>query len=214
MRKKKLYLGHFGTWYVRVRVHNCTYTKCGFLRALGNFLGTPGTLEAGTPALSSKATPDQTIQHAESGHRLVSSRRSAFYSGIAHLGMVPAQRRKHQCEGTRRENDSLVTRPAKLLPPTSVSRTTTTWRRFQHHDPPTHHISERGRCRGDGQAQSLPCRRGCRGIESLRHSPRGYVRVFYFSLSTKRHSKGHATPDANSSTVDRAISMMSLEPTR
>ena len=85
---------------------------------------------------------------------------------------------------------------------------TTTWRRFQCHAPPTHRIHERGRCRGGLRAQLY-------GVEAAVESTHCGIRHDHvcFLLSTKRHSTSDNSCCTSSfGHADRAISIISMTP--
>lgn len=121
-------------------------TQCGRVSFWGHFSSTPGTGGAKTVSTvvwRCQAKPsnvlNQDISRPFPNHQFPRSRT---------LGMVPAQRRGINVRG-RVESMTPSSTSTQLSTPISASSKTTTWPRFQHHAAPTHHINERGRCRGD-----------------------------------------------------------------
>ena len=87
---------------------------------------------------------------------------------------------------------------------------TTTWRRFKHHAPPRHHMSERGLCRGEiCRLDSMASRLPWDGV--IVPFPKATYDAYFFLPSTKRHSTNDNSCRTSSfGYVDCAISVLSL----
>jgi len=197
------------TWYLRVRA-NIFGTKCGRLNVLGNFWGTWGSshgkLRKSVRLSSSDTKPSHLVYWTRT--TAIYSSKVTFLVGVArlrccwHEGEVPLSRNEGdigpQCH-TPNQTLTFIHWYQLLAP---------FWRRFQHHTHLTHHISERGRCRWEPQAQLY----GVEAAVGWGHCGilQCYFRLFFLS-STKRHSTSNNCCYTSSfGHADRAISIISM----